>query len=421
MSEATENAGARADLSHSAWRVTYHVRLREEGPHYGGSGEVRLINEGSSVEGSVEEQENEGAGSTHTFGRGTALVLNPGANSGSVGHLFITDKGERAKYQFEMWPDPDSEFFPTTIRWFNADPTHSNTGRPSADSEGKAIFRPVPIPPGGDQSARLATGGGRLMEGEYTFALEGVALQKTSWNLRAEIGPCDRQRDLGGAPPPANDACGPPTSQLALLNLALDQERALLELNGQQYRDIRQLQQQARQWQNDYDQASRDCKLFQVAKFLTNFLVGNEAGTIGKAGKELSNFLSFLDKMASGDPSWILPNTEFKEYFSVEDAWEAFQNAYGLIAPDSTPEGLLAGLRSCGSPTISGVMEGAVTYLRLLQQIEPKAREANKTLNDIRDKDQEVLNRWNDYHKACVDRANCKGTDPKACDAPPPQ
>ncbi len=214
------------------------------------------------------------------------------------------------------------------------------------------------------------------------------------------------------------DPCPPPTSQLALLNLALNQEKELLILNGKQYGKILQLQQEAKQWKNDFEQASRDCKLWQAAQVLMNLLVGNKE--IDGAGQELSNFLSFLDKLSSGDPSWLLPNTEYKNLFSTEDAWEGFQAAYGQIAPESKPEGLLDALRKCGAPTGSGVMEGAVNYLRLLQQIEPMAQAAQKTLNDIRNKDQEVFDLWNKYHEACVDRALCKGTDPAECDNPPP-
>ena len=63
-------------------------------------------------------------------------------------------------------------------------------------------------------------------------------------------------------------------------------------------------------------------------------------------------------------------------------------------------------------------MAGAVNYLRLLQQIEPLAEAAQKNLNDIRAKDQEVFDRWSMYHQHCIDYANCRGTDPKVCDPP---
>ena len=407
---------------HEISKTTYHLRLREGDRSHPASLDIPLINAGSLVEGSEDFQDNgqKGygfAGSARNSGSGKVPVLDPGTNSGAVGRIKLTGTGERAQYHFEMWPDSESSFFPTTKRDFSGDPSPRESV-----SESTGTFRSVSIGESSDpQSPRVFIDGGMSMEGNYTITFSDRGSTTTSWSLRAVTAACVRPRDLGGDPPAASDdRCPPPTSQLALLNKALDEERALRTLIGKQYEEIRQLQQQAKQWQNDFDQAARDCNLWQVAQALTNLLVGNEKTAAGAAGKELSNFLSWLDKVSNGDPSWLLPNTEFKEYFSAEDAWEGFQAAYGQIAPASQAEALLKGLRSCGSPTGSGVMEGAVNYLRLLQQIEPKAQAAQKTLNDIRSKDQQVFDLENAYRKACIDRAKCQGTDPALCAAPPP-
>ena len=59
---------------------------------------------------------------------------------------------------------------------------------------------------------------------------------------------------------------------------------------------------------------------------------------------------------------------------SVELAWDAFRAGHDALGAAS-PETLLNDLRSCGAPTIQGVMDGAVTYLRLMQQTEPMMQE----------------------------------------------
>ncbi len=202
MSEVTDNTrGSQTYPGTTIRRVTYHVRLREGPRPTGGSSElldgrqvyvfeIPLINEGSSVEGSQEEEVS-GPEGYRMSGRGTAKLLNPGTNFGSVGHLLITDKGERVEFRFSMEPDFESRLFSTTTR--------PNRG---GSFESKAGFLAVPVGGSSDpQLYRRITGGGRLMEGDYTYSNVGV-LGKTSWKLRAEIAPCVQ--------PPPPDTHGPP-------------------------------------------------------------------------------------------------------------------------------------------------------------------------------------------------------------------
>lgn len=61
-----------------------------------------------------------------------------------------------------------------------------------------------------------------------------------------------------------------------------------------------------------------------------------------------------------------------------------------------------------------------ITILSLLISFTAKSQKqpAQKTLNDIRNKDLEILDLWNKYHEACVAHAMCKGTDTRECDQP---
>jgi hypothetical protein len=190
-SEVTDNTrGSVAEPGTSVRKVTYHVRLREGPRATGGSAnlidgrqiyvfEIPLINEGTTVEGS-EDEDQSGPGGHRTSGFGTAKLLNPGTRFGSVGYLLITNKGERVEYRFTLEPDFESRLFSTTIR-----PARGG----SFDS--KEGFLAVPVGEGSTdpQAHRRITGGGHLMEGDYTYGTNGV-LGKTSWKLRTEIAPC---------------------------------------------------------------------------------------------------------------------------------------------------------------------------------------------------------------------------------------
>lgn len=406
------------DRVHLIFKTTYSVRLREErlkGRVY----DAILMNDGSSVETEMSEEgyHENGVGISGSYkseGSGKSRVVGPGSReSGSVGYIIFDLKGKRSKYQFDMWPD-EGTGFNTTIIYYEGDPpkenvvTHKiNFGRGTTKGDVTGF----------ESLANFTKNG--TMEGAYkVMDASGNHIEETAWNLKMVTDACSKDHS-GDTTSKKTDPCPPPRNELSLMQVALAQERSLLEKSGEQYHEIRDLQQQSKQWKNDYDQAARECTLWQIAEALTNFLVGNEKTTAGEAGKQLSNFLSFLDKYADGDPSWILPNEEYKDWFSAEDAWEGYKAAFGQLKPENKPQGLIDQLRKCGSPTSGGVMEGAINYLRLLQQIEKLAADAQKTLNDIRNKDLEVLDMWNKYHDACVAYSQCKGTDTKDCDNPP--
>lgn len=283
------------------------------------------------------------------------------------------------------------------------------------------------------QGPRLLDNG--RMSGSYTTL--GPYGRSVSWNICREGVDCAAPPEEGDEETAEDDLCPRPTPQQALLDTGLRQQQALVDRLASQIDAYNRLADQARQWQGDFDHATRDCGLWQWARVLTNFLVGNAtpanpltagrllgggagtAGPMGEAGKELSNFLSMLEKIAAGDASWLLPNYEFNDWASAEDAWEALQFGYGQLNPESDPQRLLDGLGSCGAPTIGPVMDGARTYLRLLQQIEPLMRDSQKTLNDLRQKDLELLDLWNKYQQACLDHAECAGIDPASCNSQP--
>ena len=84
---------------------------------------------------------------------------------------------------------------------------------------------------------------------------------------------------------------------------------------------------------------------------------------------------------------------------SVELAWDAFRAGHDALGAAS-PETLLNDLRSCGAPTIQDAGD-------------PDA------LNDLRQKDLELLDKWHAYHGACLEHARCEGRDPALCAVPP--
>lgn len=234
-----------------------------------------------------------------------------------------------------------------------------------------------------------------------------------------------------GPPPdfgiPKDKPCGPPQPQQALLDLALEQQKAILRPLGELLREQQRIQQQASQWQNDFQQATSDCRLWGVARFLVGTLAAGQApgtasGLLQKSDtiphiKEFWNFLAMAEKVNAGDPSWLLPNHEFKDWFSIEDVWDGFMIAYGGLGP-SSPQSLREGLQQCGAPTTHGVLDGAYNYLRLIEQLPALADRMHGILNDVRAKDQEIYDLWQKYLAVCREYERCRGGDPSRCETP---
>lgn len=245
-----------------------------------------------------------------------------------------------------------------------------------------------------------------------------------SWSL------CPKGVSCGPPPPEGeSDDCPEPRNERALLDAGLDQQRALLERLEAAYDRYRQIADQAEQYRPDFEQAARDCKLWEAARVLMSFLIGNYGpsgvGRLGEKvepGKQFANFLSWLEKVLDGDPSWVLPDAEFKEWFSAEDAYDALKAGWDALG-DSSPEALLENLQSCGAPTTDLVYQDAVKYLRLIQEMEPLMDQVDRTLNDLRQKDLELLDLWRKYRDACREYEICRGGDPSRCDSagPPPE
>jgi hypothetical protein len=207
------------------------------------------------------------------------------------------------------------------------------------------------------------------------------------------------------------------------------------------------LAREAEQYKSDYQQAARDCGLTQAAIMLTGFLVSNfspalpapSAGTAAQLGAELNaleqfyNFLSLVDKVTSGDGSWLLPDTSFKDFAKIpnpaggvlgaEDIYDGLSSALGFLegyVGEPSPEALLDDLRNCGGFTLEPIMDDAIHYLRLLQEIQPLMRDAQQTLNRLEDLDEEIFNKWSRWRQECLEYESCReGGNPANCEQLP--
>lgn len=289
----------------------------------------------------------------------------------------------------------------------------------------------IPVSDCGDREIRFLEGGGGVMRGSYTGPCSGCCPTLTmSWSVCREGAACPPppplprpEGDPSDDDPPSD--CDETRADRAQLDLKMDQLKALLQALKRAREEHLAIAAAAAQWQGDYEFAMRQCGLWSAARFLVgmlatgggsaaNSVLGRGTGFTGpvaeiEASKQFWNFLGMIEKVESGDPSWLLPNHEFRQVFglSVEDAWDGFMIGYGQLGP-SSPEALRDGLESCAAPNIDAVMDGASTYLRLFEQLQPLADRMHEIVNDVVDKDEQIFDFCLSHAKACADLERCR-------------
>ena len=291
--------------------------------------------------------------------------------------------------------------------------------------------------------------------GEFNWSYAGnppgysIERAQTRWEICCGCGEPPPPEAVADEGPPTTDPCPPPKIQLDLLNHAIRQQELQSRQLARSFEEYLALARQAEQYKSDYEHAARDCGLWQTAIVLTGFLVSNPGMNIGnlpvlvrgnlspqsaKALEQFYNFLSLIDKVTTGDASWLLPSASFKDFAKLPNPQGGFMDAETIYdgvrgaleffegyVGDSGPDSLLEDLRNCGAPTADIIMDDAIRYLRLLQEIQPVMQDVQETLNRIEDKDEEILNLFANYRRECLTYEACReGGNPANCDQWPP-
>jgi hypothetical protein len=404
---------------HLISKTTYHVRLREvPGSEFGSFGngyeyKILLINAGSRVEGSWDEEFNDygSPSSWRNSGSGKASVLDPGKNLGSVGYLYMTKKGERVQYHFDIWPDKGASLFPTTKHSFYGDPPRESV------TENHGTFMRVYSAGDSTGSSMFAafTGAGRLMEGEYTIKdPKGNPLNKTSWKLHAEIAPCDQSSSLDTTAQPI-DPCGSTANQDALWQHCLDQEKDIDKEIGA-LKEVQQKEgEEAQSHFADFKLVVNLCKLWDKTKELLEAIVGGPDFLKGLSPADAEEFKEFqetiklltemADKAADGkNPIEAMEPEQIKDWVEKGEKLNKLIEQIDIMLAGYTPESGAKVLEDCSAPISDDIRRSAEQYLEHL-----------KASLDLRSKNNECLKKQWDTYSACVLHARCAGTPESAC------
>ena len=269
-----------------------------------------------------------------------------------------------------------------------------------------------------DSKTRVLEDGGR-MRGTYSGKCIG-AFPNTefSWSICREGVECSPPPSGSGTPPGTEPRrpCDETAPDRAQLDVLLNQWKLYAQELKQSTAEFELLQRDAANLVNDFEHAMRDCNLWGIAQILVGLLTSGltAEGQVAADQQVFNSFINYtgqLEKIASGDPSWLLPtaNTEVRgtEWLSVENYWDMFNNAYSNLG-DSAPQQLIDRLRNCGAPTYEGVLDGAYEYLHLMEKIKPVADRMHERANRLHQHEDKILDFCRSHPKACEDYEPCR-------------
>ena len=426
-SRETARVGSDSEPGQRVWSTTYHARLREGVRISQVSVEIPLINVGSIVEGSYEEEvtgrKGPGSnGSYRTSGSGKATVSNPGVRFGTVGYLVVNAAGERTGYRFTLEPDWKSRLFGVTTHGFRGDPP-----RPYVH-EGKMGFELIPVGVGSDpQSPRRLAGGGRAMDGEYALRTAGREW-KVSWSLRAVTAPCLQPPDDGAPPPPPKDPCGDTSQQDSQWHLCVDQEK-LIESDIAKLRERQQEEAaEARKHADDFKLVAKACKAWDKGKELLEAIIAGpefaeglspaDAAEVKEFQETVKLLAEMADKLADGkNPAEALEPEEVKDWIERGEKLNKLIGQIDNLVAGDTAKSAAATLEECSAPIPEALQRSAEQYVEHLKASLDALHDLNRRLNDLRSKDlNDCLPKQFKAYAACVQHARCAKTPESACD-----
>jgi len=272
-----------------------------------------------------------------------------------------------------------------------------------------------------DRQVRLVEGGG-ILRGAHSGPCTGCCpWTEVAWSICREGVACPAppspDRDL--PPDEPRRPCDETAPDRAQLDLLLDQWRLYAAELLRVTAEVDRLQSQAAQWSGDFEHAMRDCNLWGFAQLLIGVLSSGLAGAPTTAPQMAGfyNFLNYagqLEKIASGDPSWLLPSANTPvggtEWLAVENYYDQFVYAYGNLG-SAAPQELRQRLQGCGAPTVEGVLDGAYAYLRLIEELKPLADRMHEQQNRLRDKEEHILGFCLLHPQACEDYEACRDAE----------
>jgi hypothetical protein len=280
---------------------------------------------------------------------------------------------------------------------------------------------PSHMPDGTNVYGCLEGPGQREVTGEHSYPsgdpgpLDNASRISIRWSFtRCREGEaCPRPRMSGPAPQSPPDRCPAPGNEAALLNVALDQQKLLMDRFAARFDEYLRLADEARQYQSDFELAIYTCNRVGDLRTLLGLLMGQAPANVQKFAKYLGVIRNILD----GNATFVIEDY-VGQRLKVKAIWDTVMFALDRVGPASSPSPREQLMR-CAASNLDVVFEDALNFVQRMERIEPLLGPMNTLLNDQRKKDEEIFDLWNKYRAACLEHARCEGLPASMCDGLP--
>jgi hypothetical protein len=273
-----------------------------------------------------------------------------------------------------------------------------------------------------DPEIRTINGESGRMFGSFHNAWEDSDFHndlEVHWSLCRDDVPCTEQ-----PPEPEKTPCQGPAAQEGLRQACRDQEGLLAKEAQKQWDRYQQSIAEADPHQNAFLEAMAACTAWDVSEMALEGLLSADVASIGLEGEALEELNEFKDsleaintmmKAVQGDPMALANEGKLGEFLT---ATERLKKAieYFQLANKATPEEFLKHLDDCNAPISDATRQSAQDYLLDMERGFEELEDYNKTVNNMRDKENECLDLQRKAYEACLEYARCQNRPESDCD-----
>jgi hypothetical protein len=240
------------------------------------------------------------------------------------------------------------------------------------------------------------------------------------WSLCRDDVPCTET-----PPEPEKTPCQGSGVQEGLLQNCRDQERQDASEAGDQWARYQATLAEAAPHQSDFLKAIAACTAWDATYLALEVVLGADIPSVGLSGEALEEVtalkesLEAVNKMMQGiqgNPMALANNGDLgKLLTALEGVKQGIE--YFLLANHGTPERFLEQLDKCNAPISDEMRSSAEDYVLDMERAFEEFGDYNKAVNNMRDMDNECLQRQWDAYQACIDNARCNHTPESDCDS----
>jgi hypothetical protein len=230
---------------------------------------------------------------------------------------------------------------------------------------------------------------------------------KVSWNLcKQGSGGCTQ---LDDRPQEKKDPCGSTAAARALLDTAWNQRQMKVHELEQHWKDLQKTNETMLDNLEAWRAAIAICAIEDTGAKVAQSVVTDLGG-------KATEITEVVGRMVTGD---LTVNFQGK----LSDVGDILENGAQLINAargPGNPKLMAEKLADCAALP-ADLRKAAKTFVDAYAEMPGRMRRVKTDINDVRSRDQKYWDQWQQYYRACLEDAKCRGKSSSDCIPPPEQ